>query len=130
MMHDGYDGNRNGKRERRVKFSKYGLFSAVVWRMRVLTRNGTDEPISRGQTLSSERGQGVFNFPCSADQSNRSDILSAESDELPPSPAPSNAPNTAFIIRCLYIRTGGPAKGWEVILSATVTLLDVARKAR
>ena len=32
-----------------------------------LTRDGTDEPVSRGQILGHERGQGIFRFFCSAD---------------------------------------------------------------
>ena len=32
-----------------------------------LMRNGTAEPISRDQILRRERGQGNFQFPCSAD---------------------------------------------------------------
>ena len=32
-----------------------------------LTRDGTDEPNSRDQTLKRERGQGKSYFPCSAD---------------------------------------------------------------
>ena len=32
-----------------------------------LTRDGTAEPISRGQILRHARGQGNINFPCSAD---------------------------------------------------------------
>ena len=32
-----------------------------------LTRDGTAEPVSRGQILRSVRGQGNINFPCSAD---------------------------------------------------------------
>ena len=32
-----------------------------------LTRDGTAEPVSRGQILRRERGQGNIHFPCSAD---------------------------------------------------------------
>ena len=32
-----------------------------------LTRDGTAEPVSRGQILRHARGQGNINFPCSAD---------------------------------------------------------------
>ena len=32
-----------------------------------LTRDGTAEPVSRDQILRRERGQGTFDFPCSAD---------------------------------------------------------------
>ena len=32
-----------------------------------LTRDGTAEPVSRDQILRHARGQGNFNFPCSAD---------------------------------------------------------------
>ena len=32
-----------------------------------LTRNGTAEPVSRGQIIRHERGQGNINFPCLAD---------------------------------------------------------------
>ena len=32
-----------------------------------LTRDGTAEPVSRGQILRRERGQGNTHFPCSAD---------------------------------------------------------------
>ena len=32
-----------------------------------LTRDGTAEPVSRGQTLRHVRGQGNIHFPCSAD---------------------------------------------------------------
>ena len=32
-----------------------------------LTRDGTLEPVSRDQILRRERGQGISNFPCSAD---------------------------------------------------------------
>ena len=36
--------------------------------MRRLTRDGTAEPVSRGdQILRRERGQGINHFPCSAD---------------------------------------------------------------
>ena len=34
----------------------------------MLTRDGTAEPISRDQILRRERGQGNFQFPCSADR--------------------------------------------------------------
>ena len=33
-----------------------------------LTRDGTTEPLSRDQILRRELGQGVINFPCSADR--------------------------------------------------------------
>ena len=33
-----------------------------------LTRDGTTEPLSRDQILRRERGQGIINFPCSADR--------------------------------------------------------------
>ena len=32
-----------------------------------LTRDATAKPVSRGQILERERGQGNLNFPCSAD---------------------------------------------------------------
>ena len=32
-----------------------------------LTRDGTNEPVSRDQILRRERGQGITNIPCSAD---------------------------------------------------------------
>ena len=32
-----------------------------------LTRDGTAEPVSRDQIFRRERGQGIINFPCSAD---------------------------------------------------------------
>ena len=35
--------------------------------MNGLTRDGTAEPVSRGQILRRERGQGNIYFPCSAD---------------------------------------------------------------
>ena len=37
--------------------------SAGVWRMSGLTRDGTAEPTSQGQTLRRERGQGRSIFP-------------------------------------------------------------------
>ena len=51
-----------------------------------LTRDGTAEPNSRGQTLRRERGQGKSYFPCSADheqdwQPYPVDVQSAESDD-------------------------------------------------
>ena len=41
--------------------------SVWVWRMSRLTRDGTAEPVSRGQILRRVRGQGNIHFPCSAD---------------------------------------------------------------
>ena len=35
--------------------------------MSTLTRDGTAEPVSRGQILRHARGQGNIHFPCSAD---------------------------------------------------------------
>ena len=43
------------------------LDSARVWRMGVLTRDGTAESVSRDQILRRERGQGKNHFSCSAD---------------------------------------------------------------
>ena len=39
-----------------------------MWRMSRLTRGGRAESVARDQVLRRERGQGTFNFPCSADQ--------------------------------------------------------------
>ena len=40
---------------------------AWVWRMSMLTRDGTTEPVSRDQILSCEQGQGNVHFTWSVD---------------------------------------------------------------
>ena len=56
-----------------------------MWRMSGLTQDGPVEPVSRGQFLRRERGQGNIHFPCSADHeqdyssSNHTRLLNVQS---------------------------------------------------
>ena len=86
MAHHSSDGNRSAKREGGVESRKWAPDSACVCRMSGLTRDGTAEPNSRGQTLRSERGQGKMGGFRSVDdeqdwQPYPVDAQSAESDE-------------------------------------------------
>ena len=57
------NGRRRGTRE---ESSKQALDSAWSTEMSKLTRDGTDELVSRDQILRRERGQRIIHFPCSA----------------------------------------------------------------
>ena len=57
------NGRRRGTRE---ESRKQALDSAWSMEMSKLRRNGTAEPVSRGQILRRERGQRIVNFSCSA----------------------------------------------------------------
>ena len=47
--------------------SKHRTRFSLNMEMSRLARDGTAEPVSRDQILRRERGQGIINFPCSAD---------------------------------------------------------------
>ena len=64
MAVDGICGRLRGKWE---ESREQAPESARVWRTSRLTRDGTAEPVPRGQILRRERGQGNVYFPCSAD---------------------------------------------------------------
>ena len=53
-----------GEASREQACTRFGL---SVWRISRLTRDETAKPVSRGQILRRERGQGKVYFPCSAD---------------------------------------------------------------
>ena len=49
--------------------STYHLKIQSINQSRIMTRDGTAEPVSRDQILRRERGQGSISFPCSANPS-------------------------------------------------------------
>ena len=75
MAHGGSSGNRSGKREGEVESRKEAPDSAWVWRTSGLTQDGTAEPNSRDETLRRDRGQGKFQFPCSADHKQHTGLM-------------------------------------------------------
>ena len=57
----------NGRcRGTREESREQALDSARSMEMSKLTRDGTAEPVSRGQIIRRERGKRIFHFPCSA----------------------------------------------------------------
>ena len=63
-----YGGFINGRRRAtRGESRKVSTRFSLSMEMSRLTRDGTAEPVSRGQILRHVRGQGNIHFPCSAD---------------------------------------------------------------
>ena len=67
MAYGGFNKIKRRRELGRNPVSEHQTLRLLSMEMSRLTRDGTAEPVSRGQILRRERGQGNIHFPCSAD---------------------------------------------------------------